>query len=368
MQTPAEFNKALAVAKGQQPTPTATSVAATLADWKELNALVRHAHELEARGVRFYAHPERGTLSYVTADGEPLPPADYKRFKGMHEPVVLVLREQGTLCRDQGDAAAQVAAFAAKATGRAHAAESADEDDDRLVVEFDDPEENDPPPPAPSPTTKPSLAVAAKVVRDELEPLFKRLADGEQKDPPPPADTDARWLFEAYARELKKRRRLEAALAQAKEDMQRLAASLGRGAAQAAQWLVTLFQRVNATLDGERLPVRKWELPDVTAGVYQDAKDLDGMKRTAAAIRRMPSAVKENRISSTLSKLRVAKGEDRGLLLGGLQTLRHALLEEDLKAIDRKVLADLGRHLPAQVARPQTKPRPGPHPRRDDQR
>jgi hypothetical protein len=92
------------------------------------------------------------------------------------------------------------------------------------------------------------------------------------------------------------------------------------------------------------------------------------MKRQAAALRRMSSDTRGDRIDSTLRALEACRHDDEELLMGGLRTLHRALVEDDLKAIPRAWLSEMGKRLSGGAARPQPKPEPGPHPRRNDQR
>jgi len=105
---PDDFNRALAIARGEKPATSTVTVEETLRDWKELHELVSFAHELEADGVRFFEKPESGTLAYAAPQDRPITREEYRRFAGMHEPVVLALRQHGTLCRDAEDADRQV--------------------------------------------------------------------------------------------------------------------------------------------------------------------------------------------------------------------------------------------------------------------
>lgn len=316
MKTPAEFNQALAVARGQPPTPAPVAVATTFANWQELHDLVAFAHALEARGVRFYAHPERRTLSYATPDGKALPEADYKRFRGKHEPVVLVLREEGTLCPDETTAKARAKAFAERGDAETRTAPSP-------VPQYR---------PQAQPAEAPPPAAASGGLIAKLAPLFRAARRGEEL-PDLGHDPELAWIVREYEQLATERRRLQAALWRMQRDATAVLLSFGRIAAGRAHWLRSLRERADTLVNGLRPKAAPWQR-EVAEPVYHDPADAPGIDLARASIKELGAEEIVRRIASCVDAYRnTTNRQEHDLLFGGLKILVPCLTKEQQQAV-----------------------------------
>jgi hypothetical protein len=384
--TPDEFNRALTAARGHKPTPQTASTDPDLKDWKKLHDLVDFAHELEAEGVRFFENPQRGTLSYAAPDERPLQPEEYRRFKAMHEPVVLVLREHGTLCPDKEDAERQVADARRRTPEQPGDPspmpgvildEAIDEPldlsdittptADGAPTERGAPSTQQPtaptapraepgagpqtaaPQPAPSTSTAPPRGRSK--LRQQLEPLFKAARAGSKTATP--EDPEVAWIAEEFAQEARGRREAEETLARARDDLgemwghahaaaevqeggQRDVHALGR----LEKWLRFAWERVVAG-DGRTVtPDPAMIQASRTSLELVDPKDKAAQSRRLGELRKLSPAEKLRKIMTGLKELNHGNPETEKIR-AGLIVLNAALSNKDRETLPPEVRKQL---------------------------
>ncbi len=382
--TPDEFNRALTAARGEKPKSQTASTDPDLKDWKKLHDLVDFAHELEAEGVRFFENPERGTLSYVAPAERPLKPEEYRRFKAMHEPVVLALREHGTLCPDKEDAERQVA------DARQPTAEKAREPSPLPGVILDDPigDPIDEPldlsfiaaptergapsagqptspttpraepgaaphtaahQPAPSTSTAPSRGRSR--LRQQLEPLFKAARAGTNTATP--EDPDVAWIYEEFAKEARGRRDAEATLARARDDLGEMWAHAHAATAEdpggrrdptalgrLEKWIRFAWERVAAGNGRTVTPDPTLIQASQTSLERIDPKDKAVQSRRLGELRKLSPAEKLRKIMTGLKELNGGHPET-DKIRAGLIVLNAALSNKDRETLPPEVRKQL---------------------------
>ena len=386
--TPDDFNRALAIARGEKPATSAVTVEETLRDWKELHELVSFAHELEADGVRFFEKPESGTLAYAAPDDRPLAREEYQRFAGMHEPVVLALRQRGTLCRDADDADRQVPKPVVLphrdlASGADLGIDlSEDPDGSNETLELDAAASNvddtaaprpragrEPSTSAPSDQAAPDAASVAteptserkkepkpaprSTLRQKLEERFELARNGGQ--PHASDDPDVDWIVDQFAEENRARRRAEGKLRQVQDDLGNIwhrLRSLVSSEHSADQpqsplskvqgWIKAAWDRVLSPDENEAqaTPSRASRPSAKPHLVLFDPRDGDARNRAFERLKKMSGTEKISCIKAGLEEL--GRGhQDQSKVRAGLKLLNGMLVGEARKQLSPELLKRL---------------------------